>query len=52
MHLSKSNPHFGKMYSSLFSLPQRIPGMDAGGRTELRQLHDANANANLMLARA
>ena len=49
--LSKSNPHFGKMYSSLASLPQRIAGMDAGGRTELRQLHDADAHANLRPAR-
>jgi len=44
---AKSNPHSADVLQPV-SLPQRIPGMDCRCRTELRQLHDANANANLM----
>ena len=33
-------------------LPHRIGGVDAGGRTELRQLHDADAHPHLRRCRA
>ena len=45
--LSKTNPQFGKMYSSLTDFRSEFAGMDAGRRTELRHLHDADAHAGL-----
>jgi hypothetical protein len=39
--LSKSNPHFPD------GLSQRFVDVDAGGRAELRQFHDADAHAHL-----
>ncbi len=45
--LSKTNPHFAKMYTSPGRVPCRIGGVDAGGRIGLRQLHDADAHPHL-----
>ena len=45
---SKTNPHFDKMYTSLTAFRAESVAWNAGRRTELRQLHDADAHPHLM----
>ena len=48
--LSKTNPHFNKMYTSLTAFRDESVAWNAGGRIELRQLHDADAHPHLTAA--
>ncbi len=46
--LSKTNPHFNKMYASLSAFRNESLAWNAGRGTELRQLHDADAHPHLI----
>ena len=48
--LSKTNPHFNKLLFEPHRLSDGVAGLDAGRRALLRQLHDADAHADLRRA--